>query len=73
MDKDTYFYTGKLFVDYIKQEQKALKLNHNVKLSTADVSNLLVQKVIMPNRIKLSDTIMSIDINRKWKKLKLRI
>lgn len=73
MTKDIYFYTHKSFAEYIKNECNEMKKVHGIKLSTADMSNLLIKKVIEPNKIKITDTIKPIDVNLKWKRLRLKL
>lgn len=72
MNKKVYFYTDSLFADYIREEKESMKRKHGIDLSTADITAILHKNVIQPNQIRITDTIKPIDINLKWKKLRLK-
>ena len=72
VNKNVYLYTKGTFADYIFAEQKKLKERAGVKLSTADCTALLFNKVIVPNNISLSDSIKEIELP-KLRKLRLKL
>lgn len=68
-----YRYTNRKYAEWLEQQRKTFENIHGMKLSGIDAENILVEKILKPNNINLTDVIKPIEINRKWKRLRLKI
>lgn len=81
MVKKCYFYTSNAFADFIRGECEILRKEAGINISTADMSHLLMENVIRPNNVRLSELIKPvkvslkkiepINVDFKWKKIKV--
>lgn len=73
MSNAFYRYTNRRYATWLDKQRGEFEKIHGIKLSCIDAESILVNKILIPSNVRLSDSIKAININKKWKKLKLRI
>ena len=73
MTRGYYKYTHKKYGDWLDNQIKLFENEHGIPIKSIDAENILVEKILRPNNINLTDVLKPVDINKKWKKLRLKL
>lgn len=73
MSKGLYKYSNRRLIDWLETQRNTFKQKHGFNINGLTAEAMLLDKVLIPNNINLSDTLKTKEINLKWKKLRLKL